>query len=181
MPNIQANGINIEYDSFGKTSDEPVLLIMGLGSQMIFWHEEFCRMLADNGHYVIRFDNRDIGLSTKFEAAGVPNILELMSARVMGQPVQVAYTLDDMADDCVGLLDGLGIERVHLCGASMGGMIAQTVAIRHPSRVKSLTSIMSTTGELHLPQVKPEVLSVLLEPIPTDREGAIQRGVRVFR
>ena len=182
MPNVKANGIQIEYDTFGDTAAEPLLLIMGLGSQMIFWHEDFCQTLADRGHYVIRFDNRDIGLSTKLDDAGVPDILQILNALVQGGGgLQTPYTLDDMADDSVGLLDALDIERAHVCGASMGGMIAQTVAIRHPQRVKSLVSIMSTTGDPSLPPARPEALSMLMTPPPPDRDGFIERSVVLWR
>jgi len=176
-----ANGIEIEYDTFGNPSDEPIVLVMGLGSQMILWHEDFCERLAARGHWVIRFDNRDIGLSTKFDDAGIPNPLELLMKMQQGERLDVPYTLDDMADDTVGLMDALGLERAHVCGASMGGMIAQTVAIRHPARVKSLTSIMSSTGSPNLPGPKLEVMSVLITPIPPDREGYVDRMVNIFR
>jgi pimeloyl-ACP methyl ester carboxylesterase len=181
MPNVKANGIQIEYDTFGSPADEPLLLIMGLGSQMVLWHEDFCRMLAERGHYVIRFDNRDVGLSTKFDAAGVPDIVRILTAALQGQSVEVPYTLDDMADDAVGLLDAIGIGRAHVCGASMGGMIAQAIAIRHPQRVKSLVSIMSTTGDPTLPPAKPEVLSFLLTPAPTERGAFVDHSVRLWR
>jgi len=146
MPNVTANGIQIEYDTFGDRSSPPLLLIMGLGAQMILWDEEFCDQLASQGLYVIRFDNRDIGLSTKFDEAGVPNVMEMIAAAQRGEEVKAPYTVDDMADDAVGLLDSLDIDKAHICGASMGGMIAQTVASRHPSCDLSLISIMSTTG-----------------------------------
>jgi pimeloyl-ACP methyl ester carboxylesterase len=181
MPNVRANGIQIEYDTFGKASDEPLLLIMGLGSQMVLWHEDFCGMLAERGHYVIRFDNRDVGLSSKLDEAGVPDIMQIVSALVARQPLQAPYTLDDMADDAVGLLDAIGIDRAHVCGASMGGMIAQTVAIRHQHRVKSLVSIMSTTGDPSLPPSRPEALSFLVTPPPTERDALIEYQVKLWR
>ena len=181
MARARTNGIEIEYETFGNPSDEPLLLIMGLGGQMILWHEDFCSELARRGHYVIRFDNRDVGLSTKLDEAGLPNIIEMFMAAQQGQPVSAPYTLDDMADDVAGLLDALAIERAHVCGVSMGGMIAQTLAIRHPRRLKTLTSIMSTTGAMDLPPPRPEAAQVLLIPIPSDREGYIERTVNVFR
>lgn len=181
MPNIRANGIDIEYETFGRASDDPLLLIMGLGSQMILWPEELCQQLADHGHYVIRFDNRDIGLSTHLHDAGVPNILQMFVDAMMGQPLTAPYTLDDMADDAVGLLRALDIERAHIVGASMGGMIAQTIAFRHPEVVKTLVSIMSTTGDRSLPQAKPEALAILTEPPVFEREAVIERGLRVWR
>jgi pimeloyl-ACP methyl ester carboxylesterase len=181
MPRTAANGIEIEYDLFGSESDRPLLLIMGLGAQMILWDDEFCAQLAACGHRVIRFDNRDVGLSTKLDHAPAPSPMKLMQARLAGETLEVPYTLEDMADDAAGLLDALGIERSHVAGASMGGMIAQTLAIRHPSRVRSLTSIMSTTGNPNLPPGTPEAMAVLLEPPPTERAAAIERGVAVSR
>jgi len=181
MPNVPANGIDIEYDVFGKPADPPMLLIMGLGAQMILWDEQFCEQLAERGHYVIRFDNRDVGLSTKFAGAGMPNVVAAMSAVMMRQPVAAPYTLSDMAADAMGLLGALKIDRAHIVGASMGGMIAQIVAIEHPKRVRTLTSIMSTTGDPSLPPAKPEAMAALLMPPPSDREGSIERSVSVFR
>ena len=131
------------------------------------WDEGFCEALAERGHYVVRFDNRDVGLSTKFDAAGIPNVMELMLQSAAGKTLTVPYTLDDMADDAAGLLDALGLDSVHVCGASMGGMIAQTVAIRHGRRLRSLTSIMSTTGNPSVPPAKPEAMAVLMAPPPT--------------
>ncbi len=181
MPNVTANGIQIEYDTFGDSSAPPLLLIMGLGAQMILWDEEFCEQLAAKGHYVIRFDNRDIGLSTKIDEAGVPDIMQAMGAMASGAEIESPYTLDDMADDAAGLLDALGIDKAHVCGASMGGMIAQTIAIRHPDRVSSLTSIMSTTGDRNLPQAEPDAMAVLLTPAPTEREAAIEHSMNIWR
>jgi pimeloyl-ACP methyl ester carboxylesterase len=152
---------------------------MGLGAQMTLWDEEFCRALADRGQYVIRYDNRDVGLSTKFDHAGVPNVVEMMQrgADRSGAP----YTLDDMADDAAGLLDALDLASAHICGASMGGMIAQTVAYRHAPKTRSLISIMSSTGNPELPQAKPEAMAVLMTPRPTDREGNIEASVRASK
>ena len=179
MPNVSANGIQIEYETFGNDSYPPLLLIMGVGCQMILWPDEFCDMLANRGHYVIRFDNRDAGLSSKFEEAGVPDIMEVMSSVLQGEEVETPYTLDDMADDTIGLLDSLNIETAHVCGLSMGGMIAQVVAYRYPARVLSLLSIMSTTGNPELPQGTPEALAVLFDPVPADREANIEYNVKV--
>ncbi len=181
MPNVEANGIRIEYDTFGDPKGRPLLMIMGLGSQMVAWEEAFCEQLAAAGHYVIRFDNRDVGLSTKFESAGAPDVTQVMAAVAAGQSVETPYSVDDMADDVAGLLDALRIERAHVCGASMGGMIAQTVAIRHPGRLHSMTSIMSTTGSPEVPPAKPDAMAVLLEPPVFEREAHIEAGVRTWK
>jgi pimeloyl-ACP methyl ester carboxylesterase len=177
MPDVTANGIQIEYDTFGDSSSPALLLVMGGGSQMIFWEVGFCELLAKRGHFVIRFDNRDVGLSTKFEETGVPDMMAAME----GKPVCPAYSLDDMADDAAGLLDALGIEKAHICGASMGGMIAQVISYRHPERVLSLTSIMSSTGNPELPQIKPDVMAVVMKPVPEGREAYIDHSVNMLR
>ena len=181
MATATANGIRIEYDTFGNSSSEPLLLIVGLGSQMIMWNEEFCEQLAAEGHFVIRFDNRDVGLSTKFDDTGTPNVMEAMQAAIAGEKVDAPYTMDDMAEDAVGLLDTLGIDKAHICGRSMGGMIAQVIAIRHPERVTSLTSIFSSTGDPNLPRAKPEVMQLLLVPRPEERETNIEFNLKVWR
>ncbi|GAB4350321.1 MAG: alpha/beta hydrolase [Candidatus Abyssubacteria bacterium] len=181
MPNVKANGIRLEYDTFGESSSAPLLLIMGLGSQMILWDEEFCTRLAAKGHFVIRFDNRDVGLSTKLDEAGIPNVMKAMSALMQGEKIESPYSIDDMADDSVGLLDALKIDKAHICGASMGGMVAQTIAIRHPKRVATLTSIMSSTGAPDLPRAKPEVMMMMLTPPPQEREACIQHGLKLWR
>ena len=181
MARVEANGIELEYDSFGSPKGRPLLLIMGLGGQMIMWDEGFCEALAARGHYVVRFDNRDVGLSTKLGAAGVPNVMELMMRGAAGSAPQVPYTLDDMADDAAGLLDALGLDTVHVCGVSMGGMIAQTVAIRHGGRLRSLVSIMSSTGDPRLPPARPEAMAVLMSPPPADRASSLDAAVRTWR
>jgi pimeloyl-ACP methyl ester carboxylesterase len=181
MPNASANNIRIEYDTLGDTSSPPILLIIGLGGQLIYWDEAFCRQLNEAGLRVIRFDNRDAGLSTKFDAAGVPDILEVIGKLTSGQKVTAPYTIEDMAADATGLLDALKIEKAHICGISMGGMIAQSLALRCPERVLTLTSIYSTTGNPRLPQPKPEVMRLLLTPPPQDREPFIQFNLTVFR
>jgi pimeloyl-ACP methyl ester carboxylesterase len=181
MPKAKANNIEIEYDTFGDPSSKPLLLIMGLGAQMIRWEEEFCEKLVEHGFYVIRFDNRDVGLSTKFDEAGEPDLMKLYMQVAKGEKIESLYTLNDMADDAVGLLTALNIDKAHICGASMGGMIAQTIAYRHPSRVLSLTSIMSSTGNPDLPRPKPEALKVLIQNPPTEREAIIEYGVNSLR
>ena len=161
MAQISANGIDIEYERFGPEDRETVLLIMGLSAQLTLWPVELCDELVSRGYHVIRFDNRDIGLSTKFEEAGTPDMAALVGALLTGNKPQAPYSLDDMAADAVGLLDALDIEKAHIVGASMGGMIAQLVATNHPDKALSLTSIMSTTGNPDLPQAKPEAMAAL--------------------
>ena len=164
MPTVNANEIQIEYDTFGNPSCPPLLLIMGLGGQLIHWDEDFCRQLADKGLFVIRYDNRDTGLSTKFEAAGLPDMAALLDARLQGRSIEPPYTLEDMAADAAGLLEALNIKKAHICGSSMGGMIAQTAAIRYPARLLSLISIYSTTGDPNLPPPQPTALEALITP-----------------
>lgn len=172
----KANGIEINYDTFGAPSDPPVLLIAGLGMQMIGWYERFCQMLAAQGYWVIRFDNRDVGLSTHMDQTGVPDIAKLFS----GEAIKVPYKLIDMAEDTVGLLDALDIKKAHVVGISLGGMIAQTVAIHFPERVQTLTSIMSTTGDPQLPPPKPEALMILYTPAPVELEPYLDYQVKVW-
>jgi pimeloyl-ACP methyl ester carboxylesterase len=181
MPYVTVNGIQIEYDTFGDRSFPALLLIAGNGAQMIFWDVEFCELLAKKGYFVIRFDNRDAGLSTKFEEAGIPDFPAAIKAAMEGKPVESAYSLDDMADDAVGLLDALGIEKAHICGASMGGMIAQVISYRHPKHVLSLTSIMSTTGNPDLPQGKPDAIAAVVAPAPEEREAYVEHNVNIWR
>jgi len=178
MPKANVNNIQIEYETFGDPSSKPLLLVMGLGAQMILWLDEFCELLVKKSFYVIRFDNRDVGLSTKIEEAGVPDLMAAVTALQKGEEVKSHYSLEDMADDAVGVLDALNIEKAHICGASMGGMIVQIIAYRHPTRVLSLTSIMSTTGNPELPQAKPEVLQLLFTPIPSERKAYIEETVK---
>ena len=181
MARARANGIELEYEVFGAAGGRPVLLIMGLGAQMILWDDEFCAALAARGHRVIRFDNRDVGLSSKIAGWRTLDVLAAMGGWAFGRAVAAPYTLSDMAADTVGMLDALGLDAAHVVGASLGGMIAQTLAIEHPRRVLSLTSIMSTTGNPRLPRARPEATAALLEPPPRDREGAMARAVKVLR
>lgn len=179
MPQIKANGIAIEYVSYGPESAEPVLLIMGLGAQMTRWPLPFIQQLAAKGYRVVTFDNRDVGLSHKFDEAGAGDIAAIMMARAGGQTPPAAYTLDDMADDAAGLLDALKIAKAHIVGASMGGMIAQMVAVRHPQKTLSLTSIMSTTGNPDLPQARPEAMEILTtRPDPDDFKALVAHAVK---
>jgi pimeloyl-ACP methyl ester carboxylesterase len=171
------NGIELCYQEMGDPEGEPLLLVMGLATQMIAWDEEFCEMLADRGFRVVRFDNRDIGRSSRVESAGVSNLLDM----TIGRRASAPYLLRDMAADTVGLMDHLGIESAHVVGASMGGMIAQSTAIDHPDRVRSLTSIMSTTGSRRVGHPSYRTYGLLLGKPPREREAAIERAVKTFR
>jgi pimeloyl-ACP methyl ester carboxylesterase len=182
MTAIKANGITIEYETFGAKTAPPLLLVMGLGAQLTLWPVELCEALVARGFYVIRFDNRDVGLSTKFDSAGVPEVPAIIMAMMSGKPVNVPYTLHDMAADAMGLLDALGIAKAHIVGASMGGMIAQLIAADYPERTLSLTSIMSTTGNPTLPPAKPEAMAVLTNRPPSpDLPTMIDFGVAAAR
>jgi pimeloyl-ACP methyl ester carboxylesterase len=168
-------GIDIAYQRLGNVDAPPVLLIMGVSAQMIHWPDAFCQALVNNGLQVIRFDNRDSGLSTHLADAPTPNLPAVLA----GDHSSASYTLSDMADDAVGLLDYLGIAQGHIVGASMGGQIAQTLAIEHADRVHSLVSMMSTTGDKRVGQPSPEVLRQLFSgPPPVTRDEVIQRMVR---
>jgi pimeloyl-ACP methyl ester carboxylesterase len=177
----KANGIELCYDTFGDPGAPPMLLIMGLAAQMIGWDEEFCGQLASQGYYVVRFDNRDVGLSTRFPLSGTPNIMALIGQALMGKAVEVPYTLRDMAADSVGLLDALGIAKAHVVGVSMGGAIAQEIAINFPNRLRTMTSIMSSTGDPKLPQATPEAMGVLMAPPPATREEYFQNHARTWQ
>ncbi|HEX4113923.1 MAG TPA: alpha/beta hydrolase [Stellaceae bacterium] len=179
MPIAAANGIEIAYDEVGDRAAPVILLIMGLGAQLTRWPQAFCQRLADAGFRVVRYDNRDVGLSTKFDAAGVPNVGDLFQRALKGRPVDAPYTLEDMALDGVGLLDALGIAKAHIVGASMGGMIAQVFAAKHPDRTLSLVSIMSTSGRPDLPPATPEAMAALVsQPPAADRESIVQHSVK---
>ena len=182
MPQVRANGIDVEFESFGQETDPVVLLIMGFSGQLTLWPEDFCQGLAAKGFRVIRFDNRDVGKSTHLLDAGVPDIADLTTKLMSGQPASPPYTLDDMASDAVGLLGALGVDQAHIVGASMGGMIAQLVAINHPTRTRSLVSIMSNTGRRDLPPGKPEAMAALTAPMPSNtREDRIAAGMRTWQ
>ncbi len=159
---------------------EPLLLVMGLGAQLVHWPDGFCREMVARGFRVIRFDNRDTGLSSKIKAR-VADLRVLMGKRMLNRPFETPYSLLDMADDTVGLLDELGLPSAHVAGVSMGGMIAQTMAITHPQRVRSLTSIMSGTGRRRYLLAKPRALAMLLKPGPRNRDEAIEGEVNFFR
>ncbi|MFF0622315.1 alpha/beta fold hydrolase [Streptomyces sp. NPDC004296] len=182
MPIVDVSpGVSIAYESFGDPGDPPVLLVMGFGAQLLSWHEDFCRALAARGRFVIRYDNRDCGLSTKFDDHPVDMgrfITAVSSGDLPSALAMVPYGLPDMAADGLGLLSAIGIERAHVVGASMGGMIAQTMAITHPERVLTLTSMMSSTGETAYGQSTPEAQAVLFAPKPADRAGYIAAADR---
>lgn len=173
---VRANGIEVAFDEFGDPDGTPLLLVMGLGMQMIAWDEGFCGLLAERGYRVIRFDNRDVGHSTKVDSAPVPSRPAMISG--LGRP---AYLLTDMASDAIGLMDHLGIERAHAAGVSMGGMISQTMAIEHPDRVLSLASIMSTTGSRWLRMPKWKAMVTLMAKPPADPQAYKRLISRSFK
>ncbi|MBS2534873.1 alpha/beta hydrolase [Catenulispora sp. NF23] len=175
MPKAPANGVELEYETFGDPDAPPLVLIMGLGTQMTAWPPPFCQAIADAGYHVIRFDNRDCGLSTIVDAP-VPGFGDLLAGDTSGVP----YLMNDLAADVGGLLDVLGIDSAHIVGLSMGGMIAQQFAIDHAPRVRSLCSIMSTTGAPDVGQPAPEVIMLLLSPAATNRDEAVDRGQKMF-
>ena len=176
MNTAKVGPVDLVYETIGDPSDPPLLLVMGLGMQLIHWDLRLCERFAERGFHVIRFDNRDAGLSTKVRAP-VPNVMALMA----GVRAKVPYLLSDMAADTIGLLDHLGIERAHVVGASMGGMIAQQMAIEAPERVLSLASMMSTTGDRFVGTPKLRVWSVLMRRAPRDRDAYVAYFARVFR
>ena len=176
-----ANGIELCYEIFGEPTAEPMVLIMGLGAQMIHWEDDFCRQLAARGFRVIRFDNRDIGKSTKLTGGKRLTAFELLKLRFLKIPVEAPYKLYDMALDVIGLMDALGITSAHLVGASMGGMIAQEMAISFPERVRSLTSIMSTTGNPKDPPPTREATAVLMAPPPASKEEYFSRHALTWK
>ncbi|QPF86753.1 alpha/beta hydrolase [Bradyrhizobium genosp. L] len=178
---VHANGIDICYEIFGDANAEPLLLIMGLGAQMIHWDDDFCRQLAARGFRVIRFDNRDIGKSSHLSGGKRLTALELLKLRLLKIPVAAPYRLHDMATDTIALMDALGIRSAHIVGASMGGMIAQEIAITFPERVRSLTSIMSTTGNPKIPGPTREAGAVLMAPPPATKEEYFARFAQTWK
>lgn len=180
MPQVTANGLTIEYDTHGDPAHPPLLLVMGLGAQMTLWPIEFVKALADRGFHVIRYDNRDIGLSQKFEGEKVPGMVWHIIRKRFGFPPKVPYTLSDMAADGMGVLDALGIDKAHVVGASMGGMIAQLMAIEHGHRLLSLTSIFSTTGNAKLPQADKQAIEPLANPPESmDEDVLVAHGIKI--
>ena len=183
MPKIAANGLELEYESLGDPSHPAIVLVMGLGMQLVAWPEAFVQGLVAKGFRVVRFDNRDIGLSTRLDHFGVPDIGKQFLRYLLRLPLKSAYLIEDMARDTLGLMDGLGLRRAHVLGASMGGMIAQNLAAAAPDRVASLVSLMSTTGSRKLPGPRARALRALLlpPPPPGDIEVVTQRLMDLFR
>jgi pimeloyl-ACP methyl ester carboxylesterase len=173
MPHVESNGLQLAYESYGNPSDPPVVLVMGLGTQLLGWPAEFCQQIADRGFQVVRFDNRDIGLSTYLDDLPTPDLAAIMG----GDRTTVPYLMSDFAEDVVGLFDALGFAKAHVVGASMGGMIVQQFAIDHPDRLLSLCSIMSTTGDPNVGQATQEALALLTRPPAASRDEAIEQGV----
>jgi pimeloyl-ACP methyl ester carboxylesterase len=181
MPVARSNGIEVAYETFGRASDPAVLLVNGFSSQLLGWDEKLCHLLATKGYRVIRFDNRDVGLTSKTDGSP-PDVMALFEARLAGQPTPAPpYTLSDMAADGIDLLSALGLDRAHVVGMSMGGMIVQLMAIEHPDRVRSMTSIMSTTGNPAVGTASPEALGALATPPPTERDPYIEHQVNLWR
>lgn len=182
MPQVRANGIQLEYETFGEPSAPAILLIMGLGGQLILWPEAFCRALAKAGHYVVRYDNRDVGLSSKIEHAGKVKLFRAGVLATLRLPVSAPYNLDDMAQDALGLLDALKLREAHVVGISMGGMIGQILAAKHGTRVKSFVSIMSNSGNPRLPGPRLELrLRLVRRPARLDRESLIHHSMQTWR
>ena len=184
MPTVTTpnTGIEIFYEDRGSPDAEVILLVMGLGAQMTLWPDELVAALVGDGFRVIRYDNRDIGLSQKFEGKRAPSLPVQVLRKKIGFPAKVPYTLKDMADDGIGLLDALGIARAHIVGASMGGMIAQLMAVYHPDRLASLTSIMSTTGNGKLPQAEKRAIDALVAPITSmEEESLVAHGLNIAK
>jgi len=180
---VSSNGISIEVEDHGSPNGEPLVLIMGLGMQLVAWHDEFVKQLVAQGFRVIRFDNRDVGLSQALDHLGTPNLAVDSLRFAFGLPVRSAYQLADMAADTVGLLDVFGIERAHVCGASMGGMIAQQIAVLHPKRLKSLTLMMTTSGARRLPGPSLKVRRALISrpEQPRDPSSVVAHYVRLYK
>ena len=182
MPKTTANGIEIHYEEQGDPAAPAMLLIMGFGAQLTLWPDELVEALAAQGFRVIRYDNRDVGLSQKFDGVKAPGLVKMTLLSKISFKPKVPYTLADMADDGVGLLDALGIERAHIVGASMGGMIAQHVAARHPDRCLSLTTVFSTTGNPKLPPARPEAMKALITRPDSTEEGVlVEHGMMLAR
>jgi pimeloyl-ACP methyl ester carboxylesterase len=179
MPKVQVNGVELAYETFGE--GEPLVLIMGIGGQMLLWDEQFCRDLAARGYRVVRFDNRDVGESSRLDHLGFQHPRDVLKRRLLGRQVRPEYTLDDMADDTAGLIAALGLGSAHVVGMSMGGMIAQCLGLRHPTKVRSLTLIMTNPGELWANIPTPSAYAALTERSGKTREESQARQVRMFK
>jgi pimeloyl-ACP methyl ester carboxylesterase len=180
MPKVRVNGdVELAYESFGE--GEPLLLIMGIGAQRVLWDEAFCQQLAARGFRVIRFDNRDVGESTRLDKLPVPNVRKVLARRLLGRKVEAPYSLDDMANDTIGLMDALGIDRAHLVGLSLGGMVAQCAALLHPTRVRSLVIFMSAPGEVWAAMPTLAAARALTAQPPRSREGAVEHALKLWR
>jgi pimeloyl-ACP methyl ester carboxylesterase len=178
MPRARiSDAIELEYDVTGDAGSPTVILVMGFAQQMIAWDPRFCAKIADQGFRVVRFDNRDVGLSTKLSHLGTPDFMRVMG----GDRTAAVYRIEDMADDLAGLMTALDLRAAHVVGASMGGFIVQETAVRHPDRVLSLTSIMSSTGDRSVGSSKPQAIAMLLMPPPTDRAGMLDRALKLWK
>jgi len=174
---VPANGIEIEFESLGDEAAPALLLVNGLGGQLVRWGDAFCQLFVERGLRVLRFDQRDVGLSTKHDEFGIEQVRKSLGRAFRGEPTETPYRLEDLADDAAALLEALDIESAHVAGTSMGGMVAQLLALRHPQRTRSLTSMMSTTGDRSLPPPSPEAVKVLMTPKPAERAGFIEQEV----
>lgn len=183
MPTLKSNGIRLAYETAGDPKDVPILLIMGLGMQLIAWPDDFVDGLVEQGFYVIRFDNRDCGLSTKFDHAGTPNLWLTYLKTLVRWPIKTAYTLDDMAEDARGVLRALGVAKAHVVGTSLGGMVAQIMAAKYPDRILTLTAIMSTSGRRGLPGPSREARAVMMRPPRNarDMEAVIAHTANIYK
>ncbi len=177
MPKAKVNGISIEYDTFGDKNNPAIVLIMGLGAQMIVWDEIFTQGLVDKGYFVIRHDNRDVGLSQWFDEDGTPDIMQGFTDFLEGKPIQAPYSLDDMADDVIGLMDHLGIEKAHICGVTIEGAITQVIGYKHPSRVLSSIPMMTATSPAVFTKSTPGAMQAILVPAPNERNAFIENHV----
>jgi len=181
MAAVTTHTIQIHYETLGKANRPPLLLISGLGQQMAAWPDDFCRMLVDNGFFVIHFDNRDTGLSAKLDSKGIPDLQAAWEAYFKGVHISPPYTLRDMAADAIAVSDALGIQKAYACGFSLGGMIAQNMAFEFPERLAGMICMGSSTGDLRLPPPSPEAQAIMATPAPPTREEYINHMVWVFR
>ncbi|MBT3178881.1 MAG: alpha/beta hydrolase [Desulfobacula sp.] len=181
MPNIDTKRIKIEYEQFGGSSNPTLLLISGLGGQMHYWPSEFCSRIADNGFRVIRFDNRDTGFSSKIDSLNLDEARQLIGKLFAGEKAPVPYSIEDMANDAIGVLDALDIQKAHICGMSMGGFISQTLAINYPDRALSLISIYSNPGNSHEYMPTQKVMEATFNPPPEEREAYIDNRTELFQ